>query len=290
MQVSLNPAGHTVYLDRAERENAVGREQYQNVIAFIAKTESITDQEQLLEVLERELPEFHATLVKFQKWLGVCGYPERSGFEDLISKIVEAILLGGEKVDSGQLSGALEKGLEWVVFATSGEFEGVFIDRYSTGRRISLYNPHLKAVLPLLAIKAAQAKAGEKSEDKYLGDYYKKQVQRCRELTQGLAQSYEEEIKKVDKALRGIMEMREAVVVFKEETGMTDEEIARLIKAVTDKDGRDGRPRFNGHLYTALFNAFALHKQGVVDMRSPAFKGLFESLFPGVSETFWKSL
>lgn len=293
MRVLHEPARYIVYLERAEERNIVDREQDRKVIDFIAKTGDITDRTQLLEALQQKLPDFHATLVKFKEWLGT-DYFEKSRFDELILRTAKKIFSGDEKFDLNQLNEALGKELSSAACLARGKFEGVSVDYTRINEGASLYNPHLKAVLPLLAIKTAQAEAAEaieKKGDRFMGEYYNRQVESAERLTRGLAQSYRERIEEINAALQDIAENKKAVALLKAQTGITDEEIAHLIDLTKGADSDDDSgPRLDSHLYTGLFNALVLEKQGVVNMHSPAFKGLLKSLFPGKPDTVWQNL
>jgi len=99
-----------------------------------------------------------------------------------------------------------------------------------------------------------------------------------------------EQDKKVDENIRKVRKYREDIAKFKSQIGITDEEIANLIK-LTEKEDRDDDfgPDIDFYLYTGLFNALVLSKQGIVDMQSPAFKALLKSLFPDSPATLWKN-
>lgn len=293
ISVLQNPKFYTVNLDLAEKYSNSIREQDQKVKNFIEKTENITDQAQLLNALQQELPDFHDTLVKFQKWLGP-GLFEKSRFDELIAKIATKISLADEKFDIGKITGNislvnekfnlnklnsnLRKELESAAPIAKGEFEGVLIES-DTSREASLYNPHLKFVLPLMGIKSAQAEA--KSEEK---------KELCQKLTQELAQSYNDKIINGDSSLGEIAEKKAALSLFKEQTGIKDEEITRLIELTKNRDYDDEYSMgVDTALYTGLFNALALEKQGMIDS-SQVFKELLKTLFPNRPETVWHNL
>ncbi len=274
-----------LYLDRAEEERAAGREQDQKVIDFIDKTSSIANQTQFLEALQQELPDFHATLIRFQEWLGT-DYSKKSKLDNLISETAVRIRIpfGGENFDLKQLNKTLSKQLKLVTFTKTDEFEGVYNTVTHEGAHLN--NPHLEAVLPLMAIKAAQAKAENTAK-----------VELCQRLTQELIQSYKEENNATDKQIQRIKKQKQDLASLKEQTGITDEEIAGLIELTTLEDSREDKgdgsvPQIDRQLYTSLFNALVLKKQGLADINihSPPFKGLLKSLFPGGPEAVWQKL
>ena len=286
IRVLQEPARYIpVYLDQAEEERVADREQDQKVIAFIAKTRGITDQAQLLKALQQELPEFHGTLVRFQEWLGV-DYFNKSNFDELILRSADAISIDDEKFDLKQVHKTIIEKLALERFSVKGEFEGVYIDTQTS----YLINPHLEAILPLLVIKSAQSKAEEKKGDRIMADRYERKVQHCQRLTDSLGQSYEEKSKRADENIRKVRKYREDIAKFKSQIGITDEEIANLIE-LTKKEDRDDDfgPEIDSYLYTGLFNALVLSKQGIVDMQSPAFKALLKSLFRDSPATLWKN-
>lgn len=287
-RVLQDPAGHTVYLDLVEQRNNVDREQHQKNLDFIAETEDISDRDQILEVLKRDSPEFYETVIRFQEWLGASSFG-KSKFDELISRTAGSISYADETYNIEKLNTTLRKELKSAVLFTNEKFEGVHVDSAGLSDPV-LYNPHLEAVLPLLAIKQAQAEAEAKRGDRFMGDYHERQVQRTQRLTQGLAQSYKEKLQRVEVTLKKITDQRAAVASFKEQTGITDEEIAHLIELATPEDREDDDRMIDSHLYIGLFNALVLEKQGVIDMHSPAFKSLLKSVFPGNPESVWHSL
>lgn len=290
-RVLQEPVQHTVYLDRAEKRNAAGKEQDQKVVDFITNTGDATDQVRLLEALQQELPDFHTTIVRFQEWLGT-DYFEKSKFDELISRTAENIYFAGDKFDLKKLDDTLRRNLIIATSLTRGEFEGVYTGYRSVNTGASLYNPHLEAILPLMAIKAAQSGAEVRKGEEFLGNYHERQVQCAKRLIQELAQSYREKIKVADETLEDIAKKRQALASLQEQTGITNEEVAHLIELATPEDGKDnnGFNLIDAHLYTGLFNALVLEKQGMVDMHTPAFKELLKSLFPGRPDRVWANL
>lgn len=282
-KVLREPDMYTFYLDKAEKRDRTDRDQHQKFIDFIAKTRDVTDQTRFMEVLKQELPEFHATLVRFQEWLGIDYYSEKDRFDELTSWISG---FGSNMFNLEQLNKEIRRQLRSVISVSKGEFEGIHLDSWHN--EVILSNPHLELVLPLIVIKAKQSEAEKKIEK---DDYSKRIFSRCQGLTQELRESYEERVKQADNTLLNIARDKLSVASLKEQTGITDEEIAHLIELTSYEDrNSDFDPGIYFQLYNCLFNALVLEKQGKINMHSPVFKAFLKSLFPRTPDTVWQNL
>ena len=275
-----------------ENRNITDRELSNTVIDFIEKTRNIVGQEQFIAILQQELPEFYDTLVNFQEWLETNNLFGDHRFSSLISVVAKEISFPGERVDLVRLNSILEGRLSSAVIGTTRTFEGISKDPRGG---VHITNSHLKALLPLMVIKAVHADAEGKKKDGFSEKYYAPQVQLAHKLTQDLEQSYVRQGEEASRMLAGIAEDKRDLETLQKQFGITDEEIAHLVELTKIEEAKHGDSFIpgSGHnyeLYTALFNALVLQKQGLVaDMRSPVFKEFLKSLFK-IPSAIWDSL
>lgn len=275
---------HPVGLEVGEKRWISRREQVQKVVDFIDKTKDIVDRAKFLQVLSQDLPEFHSTLVKFREWLGN-DYSQRGNFDMVVLDTARTIS-EVKKPDIKQLGEVLEKKLGTAV-PVSGKFEGVSVEGVHFNERAGFDNQDLQAVLLLMVIKTAQAEAKGKKDN----SSYNEQFQHCQALTLALKESHEEENKSTDALLANIAEEKKALSLLQAQTGIADREITHLIQLTKGEDKGDGLgPELDSSLFAGLLTALVLEKQGVVNTRSPVFKELLKSLFPGKPEATWQKL
>ena len=239
---------------------------------FVTNTTEITDQRQLLQALRRELPDLFQKLAEFGKWFGI-DYFGKSQLDAFILGVARTISshdpqfsLAKLQQVSGDLGG-------YFGLSSKETFDGVFIDLMG---RASISDPYLKAVISLLSIKSSQVESEGKKQESQVGDFYAEKVMQCRELTGELAKYFGEEEKRKASRLQELAEEKTLFAGLISQIGITDEEMTDL--SIITKENRG--------VYKLLFNLILLHKQGVIDMRSPAFKEFLKFYFPSTQELF----
>ncbi len=285
-QVLRNPSSYTYNVDERDQINTARKDYAQQVSRFLDQTQDITDRDALTEALARDLPETHEALTRFQEWLGT-GF---SNFDAFLEGTVRRMSWSREGFTLESINAALREELRLTGLGARGDFEGVHIPY--TPRDVSIHNPHLEVVLPLLVIQELQTQNNKRAlRDAHLTVLQPHNDERAQQLQQSrheLAQSVEDDIRNYDRLLQVSEELKDTYAAFKDLTGITDDDIIHLIDLA--KSHTRDEAHFPYGLYKALVNTLYMEKAGLINTKTAPFRTFLGSLFPNYPAAVWENL
>lgn len=290
------PVNHTVYIDQDNEERLKAeRQKFQAITQFISNTLEITDQEELFQRLQEQLPEGYDVLIRFKNWLGE-NYLGKSYFDNLITFVGNSTFLDNYH-DPKKLISLIESELNKAGYGLfeKDSFEGISVGRsFRDGLYFSnvyISNPYLHALLPLFVIKKGRDEIKKKAQNSPTGlsKHDLQRLENWERFNQELVSFYQSETRKFDNILEQIREKRELLSQLEKQTGISGQQITTLKKlAGLEVDEENRVLKIDELFYSYIFNALALYKKGLADASSLII--LLRESFAYKPEETWQEL
>lgn len=239
--------------------------------------------DEVLQTLKDDFPGYYETLEKFKNWMGTDVLNRQLNF-DVALENATRYYYPNREVNLEEIYDNFRKVLAGKMWQTKGNFEGVWkSESWELNGKVSISNPHLEAVLPLLVLKSYESHLNP-------GPSKAQRVQECAKAMDTLRQNLS---KKLDISIQSIEDLEKAQAEFnkfKRKLGITDQEITRLENLSTEKSSKTLEvDRFNSQTFTNLFNILVLHKEGKIDLKSKIFVNFLKKLLPN-SKDIWQTI
>jgi hypothetical protein len=268
-------------------------DQNAKIAQYYSAIANVNNPQQVEQLLQYYLPDFHQTLTNFKAWAGT-NYLGKSRYEIFIEKVAFAFEIaymtpGKDPLQS--LDEAIKKYL-WTSIGVKEAFPG--ISMLGPSDQITFHNSHLAMVLPLITVNRIRADLLAQIGTSYQRtEYLLDQALQFKQLEPVLQAAYTNKYSHNDSSLIQRLEQirsdRALFDRFVKALDISQQEIDKLTQIAKGYDAHLGEI-FYDDTFSILFSLLYFEKilpNARASIQTLAFREFLQSLYPGVSPDIW---